>query len=199
MTNKDKFKRAFSALHTSDSFTLEQEDTTMTKKIRFHKAAVAACTALAIFAGTATCYAADAGGIQRTVQVWLHGDQTTAVITVGDDSVTHYSITDKNGKQLQGGGGVAIDEDGKERALTASEIQEHLDSPSTDTIGGKLYLFYKDQKTDLTDKFDADGLAYITLKDGDKTLYVTVAENGGLQSSTKCYPQKSDLPQEWFE
>ena len=53
MTNKDKFKRAFSALHTSDGFTLEQEDTTMTKKIRFHKTAVAACTALAIFTGGA--------------------------------------------------------------------------------------------------------------------------------------------------
>ncbi|HBB60915.1 MAG TPA: hypothetical protein DCZ61_03875 [Lachnospiraceae bacterium] len=198
MTNKDKFKRAFSALHTSDSFTLEQENTTMTKKISFHKTAAAACTALAIFAGAATCYAADAGGIQRTIQVWLHGDQTTAVITVDDDNVTHYGITDKNGNQLQGGG-VAIDEDGKERALTDSEIQEHLDSPSTDTINGKLYLFYKDQKTDLTDKFDADGLAYITLKDGGKTLYVTVAENGGLQSSAKCYPQKRDLPQEWFE
>ena len=201
MTNKDKFKRAFSALHTSDSFTLEQEDTTMTKKIRFHKTAVAACTALAIFAGTATCYAADAGGIQRTVQVWLHGDQTTATITVGDgdDQITHYSIQDSSGNEVQGGGGVAFNEDGSERPLTTAEMQDYLNMPTTDTIGHHLYLFYKDQKIDLTGRFDKDGLCYITLIDGKKKIYVTVAESGGMVSREDRYAEKSELPKEWFK
>ena len=39
-------------------------------------AAVAAC--LIVTAGTGTAYASDLGGIQRKVQLWIHGDQTDA-------------------------------------------------------------------------------------------------------------------------
>lgn len=199
MTNKERFKRAFSELHTSDDFVLDLEDKTMTRKFRFRKAAIAACTALAICAGGITCYAANIGDIQRTIQVWLHGDQTTATVTVGEDNITHYSIKDENGNVVEYGGGVAGDGKGGSRPLTESEIEEYLNGPSTDTIDGKLYLFYKDQKVDLTDKFDKDGLCYITLEDGDKKLYVTVAKNGGLQYDEDRYPEKNELPKEWFE
>ena len=201
MTNKEKFKRAFSALHTSENFALNLESKPVKRKIRLPKPAVAAITAAAICSSGAICYTADVGGIQRTVQVWLHGDQTTATITVGDgdDQITHYSIQDSSGNEVQGGGGVAFNEDGSERPLTTAEMQDYLNMPTTDTIGHHLYLFYKDQKIDLTDRFDKDGLCYITLIDGKKKIYVTVAESGGMVSREDRYAEKSELPKEWFK
>ena len=38
-----------------------------------------------ILGGTGTAYAANVGGIQRTVQIWLHGDQTQATLDVSND------------------------------------------------------------------------------------------------------------------
>lgn len=201
MTNKERLKKAFSALHTSDDFVLDLEDKTMKNKYGFRKAAIAACAALAVCAGGVTCYAANVGGIQRTVQVWLNGDQTDAVITVDEkDGIAQYNVKDKNGKDIQNGGGVAIEDDGSERPLTADEIENHLNnSPTTETINGHKYLFYKDQKVDLTGKFNKDGLCFVTFKDGDKNLYVTVSKNGGLSSSDKRYVEKKELPDEWFK
>ena len=198
MTNKDKFKRAFSELHTSDAFVLDTEEKGMIRKMKFRKTIIAVCTALAVCAGGAACYAADVGGIQRTVQVWFHGDQTTATMTVDEDNITHYSVKDKNGNEIISGGGVAEDGRGGYRPLTESEMNEYLSEPSTDIIGGKLYLFYKNQKMDLTGKFDKDGLCYVTLNDRDKKIYVTVAKNGGLASRDDKYAQKNELPEEWF-
>lgn len=201
MTNKDRFKRAFSELHTSDDFVLDLEDKTMTKRFKVRKAVVAACTALAICAGGITCYAADVGGIQRTVQIWLHGDQTTATMTidVGSDNITHYTIKDKNGNEIQSGGGVAGDGKGGSRPLTEAEIQEDLDEPGYKIVHGKHYLYYKNQKIDLTDRFDKDGLCYIKLKDGNQTLYVTVAKGAGLSISEDRYIQKNELTKEWLK
>lgn len=198
MTDKDKFKRAFSAVQTPDDFALDLEENKMFGKMKFKKSLIAACTALAIGISGVSCYAADVGGIQRTIQVWLHGDQTTATLSVDSDKITHYSMKDADGHEIYGGG-VAGDGKGGTRALTESEVQEDLNGPEVDIRDGHVYLYYKNQKLDLTDKFDDEGLCYVTLKDGSKNIYVTVTKNGGMASSEDKYVQKDELPKEWFE
>ena len=47
-------------------------------KMKTAAAVIAGCI---ILGGTGTAYAANVGGIQRTVQIWLHGDQTTIYLT----------------------------------------------------------------------------------------------------------------------
>lgn len=42
------------------------------------KLAAAAIAVCVIVGGTGTAYAANVGGIQRTIQLWMHGDQTSA-------------------------------------------------------------------------------------------------------------------------
>ncbi len=186
MTNREKYHRAFSALHTSDGFKVELEEKKMKQKFRLRHALTAACVVLAAAAGGTTVYAANIGGIQRTIQIWLHGDQTDAVLTVDEDGT--YTISDENMERIQGGGGVALGEDGSERPLTADEIYEDLaNEVTTDTIDGRMYLLYKDQKKDITDEFTDKDVFYATLKGGDQVLYVTVMKDGSLAHSKDRY------------
>lgn len=199
MTDKEKIRRAFSSVRLPDDFDIDLESRGRKRIAHFRNAAAAACIALALVVSGVTAYAADFGGIQRTVQIWLHGDQTTAVISIDEDNnITHYSVADDEGNEIHGGG-VAIENDGSERALTESEVQQDLNYPQKETIDGRIYLFYKDRKIDITDMFDDEGLCYITLDNGDETFYVTVTKDAGLSTSTKRYIQKNELPEEWFK
>ena len=107
MTNRENYKRAFSSLHTSERFSCRLEETMKVKSslIGWHRALAAAGILLAVMVGGSTAYAANVGGIQRAIQIWLHGDQTEAVLTV-DETAGTYTITDKNGTMIEGGGGV---------------------------------------------------------------------------------------------
>ena len=157
--------------------------------IGWRKALAAAGILLAVMAGGSTAYAANVGGIQRAIQIWLHGDQTEAVLTV-DETAGTYTISDKDGTMIEGGGGVAVSADGKERSLTAEEITQDLaNRVTTDTIDGRMYLLYHSQKFDITDKFADSDYYFVTLKDNDTTLYVTVSKDGAVASSPDRYPQ----------
>ena len=191
MTNRENYKRAFSSLHTSECFSCRLEETMKVKSslIEWRRALAAAGILLAVMVGGSTAYAANVGGIQRAIQIWLHGDQTEAVLTV-DETAGTYTITDKNGTMIEGGGGVSIDADGKERPLTAEEITQDLaNRVTTDTIDGRMYLLYHSQKFDITDKFADSDYYFVTLKDSDTTLYVTVSKDGAVASSPDRYPQ----------
>ncbi len=189
MTNKEKYQRAFSQLHPSNHFKVKLEDNMMKHTLRFRNAFVAFCVVLALAAGGATVYAADIGGIQRTIQIWLNGDQTDVTLTI-NESDGSYAITDDNGDIIQSGGGIAIEADGSERPLTSEEIYEELTNQvTTDHIDGRMYLLYKNQKIDVTDKFADNDYCYLTLKDGDETLYVTVGKDGTMAVGQHRYMQ----------
>ena len=153
---------------------------TARRRFYLQPAIAAAALVIIIAAGATTAYAADIGGIQRKIQVWLHGDLTEAVLTVDEKSGT-YTVTDEDGHQEMAGGGVRINADGSTQPVSAEEMYRHLaDQVETDTVDGRLYLLYKDQKFDITDAFKDSDAYYVTLKDGDKTLYVTVMKDGSL-------------------
>lgn len=189
MSNHKKYKQAFSTLHTSDSFSLEVEKMTMMKRKQVFKnvaAAVAICVLL-VGVGT-TAYAADLGGIQRKIQLWIHGDQTDATIEFDSDGSYRMQYTDEDGNiQERGGGGVAINNDGTERPLTEEELMEELDSP--DVVykdDGTVWVYYYDQKVEITDKFK-DDVCYVKLLGEDKTLYMTVKYQNGYATSESSY------------
>lgn len=194
MTNKEKYKQAFSVLHTSEDFSVEVEKMTLKKRRVNIAAAAAAC--LLIVGGTGTAYAANIGGIQRTIQLWIHGDQTDAELEINGDGSYTLHIEDEDGNvQEQGGGGVAFDADGSERPLTEDELLEQLYMP--DVVyedDGSVWIYYYDQKLDITDKFDEDGICYAKVSNGDETLYLTVKYQGGYASSPNKYlsPEEFD-------
>ena len=155
MTNKERYKQAFSVLHTSDQFSVEVENMSRLNKKHNMKVAAAALTGCILLAGgTGTAYAANVGGIQRTVQVWLHGDQTTANMTVSDDGTYTIEYPDENGETREiSGGGIAYEADGTERPLTGEELLEEANSPDVEyNDDGTVWLYYKNQKIEITDK-----------------------------------------------
>jgi hypothetical protein len=188
MTDKERYQRAFSALHTSDGFQVRLEKTKKpAHTVRIRRVLTAACVAMALAAGATAAYASNVGGIQRTIQIWLHGELTDATLDIDGSSGT-YAIRDRSGHITQSGGGVAINQDGTERPLTAKEIKEDLaNTPDTETVNGRTCLLLGSQRIDITDRFDDSGFCYITVKTGSGKLYVTVRKNGGLASSPNRY------------
>ena len=177
-------------------------DASAGKTHRSHRKALRALrpliAAAAVMAGCGVCYANNVGGIQRSIQIWTHGQMTTAEMTVTEeDGAASYEMTykDENGKTVQvGGGGVAHEKDGSERPLTAEELQEELNSPEveTDEKSGKTYIYYMNQKIDITDKFK-DGYAYVKLNTSDGTLYVTVRQGSGYAISSEKFIMPNNM------
>ena len=173
MTNKEKYKQAFDTLSASDNFSLEVDKMSiLNRKHKLKTIAATVATCLIVTAGTGTAYASDLGGIQRKVQLWIHGDQTTATLKISSD----------------GGGGVAFNPDGSERSLTEEEIMEELNAPDIEyEKDGSVILYYKNQSIDITHKFNKDNICYVKLVDGDDSLYVTVKYNNGCAYSPNKY------------
>lgn len=149
---------------------------------------LAACL---IFTMAVTAYAADIGGIRRIIQIWLHGEQTTAVLDIQNGQ---YTLTDEEGSFIKGGGGVAFEPDGSERPLTEEEILAHLEHPEVIyQEDGRIWLYYRGQKIDITDRFDEEGYCYLELRDAEEVLYATIEKNGGLATSPTAYPKPHEF------
>lgn len=155
---------------------------------KFTSFILAACLILTM---AVTAYAADIGGIRRIIQIWLHGEQTTAVLDIQNGQ---YTLTDEEGSFIKGGGGVAFEPDGSERPLTEEEILAHLEHPEVIyQEDGRIWLYYRGQKIDITDRFDEEGYCYLELQDGEEVLYATIEKNGGLATSPTAYPKPHEF------
>ena len=97
MIDKDQYQRTFGVLHASGDF-LKEETLMQSKKLVSPRRALCLCAAvILLFAMATVCYAADIGGIRRTVQIWVHGDQTSAVMDIQDGQYT-LTYQDAEGK-----------------------------------------------------------------------------------------------------
>ena len=162
------------------------------KKRLIPKVAVAIAAFVLVVGYGSAAYAMDVGGIQRIVQVWIHGDQTDATFTVENGSYT-LDYKDADGNDVhQSGGGVAY-ENGTERPLTDEELLEELSMPDVEyKEDGTVWVYYLDQKMEITDKFEND-ICYVKLKADGKTQYITVKYQGGFATSPHGYVQPSEF------
>lgn len=189
MTNKERYQRAFSVLRASGDPIMEVKTMKRTTK-RYIPRFAAVCAAVALTFGlSAVAYAADIGGIQRTVQIWFRGEQTDAVLALGDgEYALDFHDAEGNPHEIHGGG-VAIEPDGQERSLTDEEILEHLRMPEVEYgDDGSVWVYFQDQKLEITDKFDENGICYVLLKDGTGDLYMTVKYDNGFAVNPHKYP-----------
>lgn len=195
MTNKEKYKQAFSVLHPSGIISLEEERIMiMKKKARIQTAIAAAVICLAFASGSSIAYAADLGGIQRKIQLWVHGDQTDVDFIYNAGGSYDLSYQNKDGSQEElHGGGVAIEDDGSERPLTEEELIEHLEQPMVEYLDdGTVWVYYYDQAIDITDQFE-DGVCYVKVSNGKKTLYMTILYQDGWCTSPYKYESPHSL------
>ncbi len=189
MTNQEKYKAAFSVLHTSTDFSMEVKRMEQMKTKRHAKRLVASIAACLVIMGSATAaYAADLGGMQRTLQLWFHGDQTEVTVEFTDDGSYSATYTDKDGNEKhRGGGGVAFLPDGTERPLTPEELMDELTAPEVEyRDDGSVWLYWFDQVVEITDKFEND-VCYVKLVHNDQPLYMTIKYQGGYATSPRKY------------
>lgn len=189
MMNRDKYKKAFSVLQTSQSSLMEVEKMARLQKRTKIKTAAAVIAGCIILGGTGTAYAANVGGIQRTIQLWIHGDQTTATFEVSDDGTYTMEYYDENGNLSQsGGGGIAYNADGTERPLTEEELMAEIDSPDVEyKEDGSVWVYYHSQSIDITNKFNENGICFVKINDENETLYLTVKYQNGFSYSSDKY------------
>ncbi len=182
-TNAEKYKQAFSALHTSRDFNLEVQKM---GNIRTKANKLVASIAVVVFVlgGATVAYAADVGGIQSIVELWFRGEQRETTIDFDGNGNYELEYTDEDGNIHNiGGGGVALEDNGVERPLTEEELMETMNSPEVEFLeDGTVFVYWYDQTIDITDKFE-DGVCYIKLEHGNEEMYMTVTENGYSASS----------------
>lgn len=191
MTNKEKYKMAFSAVCISDGFSLEVEKMKKMKRRHIMGTVAASIAGCMIFMARATvAYAMDVGGIQRTVQLWIRGDCTDATVQFDGDGTYSMEYTDADGNvKSMAGGGVALAPDGSEIPISEEELMEHLMMPDVEyKDDGSVWIYWFDQKIDITDKFE-DGVCYVKLVKGKETLYVTVKYKGGYAVGPHKYEE----------
>lgn len=190
MTNKEKYKRVFSHVHASGDYCkgVLMMNKTKVGRFRVPKVAVVCLIICLAMGATGICYATNVGGIQRQIQIWIHGDQTSAEFVFPGDGTYQMEYQDANGNTVsQGGGGVAIDASGKERPLTEEELLAELDSPDVQyEEDGRVVLYYRGQTEDITDLFE-NGVCYLKLIRDEGPLYVTVKYQSGLATSPNRY------------
>lgn len=168
----------------------------MKTKKRMNKMAVVFAATFLLASLSCIAYAKDIGGIQRIVQIWLHGDQTNAVFSVENGSYT-LDYKDSDGNEVhQGGGGVAFNADGSERALTEKELWEHINRPEVElNDDGRVMCYFLDQTMDITEKFDGN-ICYLQLDIEGHTEYMTIKRfDDGIRyaMSPHSYVQPKEL------
>lgn len=189
MTNRERYQRSFSTLQPSRAWNMEEPNMKPTKRRLLPRFILVTAVVVLVMAMMATAYAANVGGIQRTIQVWLHGDQTAAVLDIQNGEYT-LTYTDENGEEHQQmGGGKAFDIFGNEREMTEQELLQNIDMPDVEYLDdGTVWIYYHGSAVEITDRFDDDGICYVQVSDGSKTLYVTVKYDNGYGFSESKYP-----------
>lgn len=196
MTDQEKFQKTFEKLHASPDLLTEVLNMNEVKKVipvkrrSVSRIAVAALTFVFVISMGSAAYAKDFLGIQRIVQIWVHGDCTDAVLTADNGTYT-LDYTDENGESVQqSGGGVAVDQDGTERLLTAEEFLDDINHTPDVVYGedGSVWIYYRDQKWEITDQFE-DDLCYVKLTADGETKYMTIRYKHGYGVSPHCYPE----------
>lgn len=200
MNNKERYKQAFSALQTSGQLSMEVEKMTeIQKKHKRNMIAAAAVACSVIIGGSGTAYAADIGGIQQKVFIWLHGAQTEAdIVENGEGGYTVRYERDGEEYGVSAFGGVSIDSDGTQTWLSADELVDAMNESADvdEDADGKVWVYYYDQKADVTDLFDDEGICRVKMAHEDKVIYLEIerGEYGGYP-----YSQTNDVPEEEIE
>lgn len=191
MTNREKYKKAFSAVCPSKGFFLETEKMKKIRKqhvLRTMVASIAAC--IVFMTSAAAAYAMDVGGIQRIIQLWIHGERTNVTIQFDGDGTYSMEYTGTDGdEEFRAGGGVTVERDGSTTPLPEEELMEYLTMPEVEyEDDGSVWVYWFDQKVDITDKF-VGNVCYVKLVRGEETMYVTVMYKNGYAVSPHKYAE----------
>lgn len=185
MSNKEKYKQAFSVLHASCDISLEVEKmerkAERNKKVFRMRPVAAACICVCLLFGSmATAYAADLGGIREKVSTWIHGEQVDVDVTENEGGGYNFSYKDGDTEKEFGGGGVGIDENGQERPLSAEEVLDEAGSEVVTEKDGTVWLYYREHKVNITELVKGDKNCKVAIIENGKPVYFDIKSNGSI-------------------
>lgn len=190
MTEQERYKKAMSMVRPSGQMDVLDyvEERTMKHK-RTVRMLATACASLAfVLVCSISAYAANIGGIRHTVNIWLHGDMTE--VTIEEVGEGQFLITYPDGS-VRGTGGVSIGFGGKEQWETVEEVEDRLlnDPEVEQDEEGRIWLYLRDHKIDITEQIEKQGYAQEKIKDGLLADYITVIwdGDGGYSLGTDYY------------
>ncbi len=193
MTNKELYKQAFSALHPSGHLSLEVEELArISKKHKANMTIAAAVACAVIIGGSGTVYAADIGGIQEKLSLWLYGEKTQVDVTehTGD---TGYTFTYEHDGETEsiGGGGVIIEADGTETRMSAGEVAENINQSASiiEDDDGRIWVYYYNQKSDITELFEENRCRISLSHDGEMVYMEITMESDGYTYTKSNEPE----------
>ena len=152
---------------------------------------IAAAIACAVIIGASgTVYAADIGGIQEKLSLWLYGEKTRVDVTEDGGGYT-FTYEQDGETESVGGGGIIIDEDGTETRMSAGEVAESMNKHASvlEDENGRIWVCYYDQKTDITEFFDQNVCRISISHDGEPVYLDITQEEDGFSFSQSTKPE----------
>lgn len=192
MTNKERYQRCFSTLHASESCMMEVKMMSNRRISYRPKLTAALVAAVLMLSLSVAAYATDFAGIRTAIQLWSRGEQTDAVLELTENGyeLTYEGENGKPNKMYN----FTIKEGyyGEERPMTEEEVIEYLANAKPEVVykdDGSAWLYYKDQKIDISDKFDENGICKIKVMD----KYITIRYQDGLSYSDTEFPDRDSF------
>ena len=171
---------------------------TKTAQRALRPAFVVAISVAAVFGCLGGAYAADLGGIQEKVHLWVNGEAVEATVVQDPESATGaYTIYFENGEIAGAGGGIAVEPDGTERPITIDEAVEQFNSEVDRDENGTVWLYDNGQAYDITDLV-VDGSCNVVIQgaDGNAAYYEIEDNHGGGYSYSRGF--EPNLPVEEY-
>ena len=195
MTNKEKYKKSFAALHTSAELLLEVRSMEKNKKRPIPRWAAACAAIVMTFGLSLGVYAAG-----KMIKVWWHGEKIDAVMEYVDDGIYNITFKDEKGEEKTHQSTMTIKEGyyGEERPVTEEEFIEEMKRPRFDVSfkdDGTVWVYYPGNEIEVTDQFDENGLCYLTISFGGETHYIIIRDDGFFASDSEDYPTPDWLNQ----
>lgn len=172
MTDRERYKQAFSVLHADRDICLETEPKERKQRTVLWQRVAAACACVALLLGGAgTAYAADLGGVRTALTAWISGQQVEVEVADGEDGVYTFTYEAEDGtEQVFGGEGVVMDENGNETPASAEEILDGMSIGAEIREDGSIWVYYYEKTVEITDCF----------ADGENTCKVAIEYDGEL-------------------
>ncbi|MCD7761498.1 MAG: hypothetical protein LUH16_06970, partial [Clostridiales bacterium] len=181
MTNRERYKQAFSVLHADGDIRLETETKRAGRKTILWQRVAAACACVALLLGGAgTTYAADLGGVRTALTAWISGQQVEVEVADGEDGIYIFTYEAEDGtEQVFGGEGVVMDENGNETPASAEEILDGMGIGVERKEDGSVWLYYYDRTVEITDYLTGDeNTCKVALEYEGETVYFDIQYNG---------------------
>lgn len=181
MNNKEKYQRAFSLLHASENCLVEVKTMRKRRVLQISKMSAVCAAVFLMLSLSIVAYAADFAGIRTAVQIWYCGERADAILYYEDNGYV-LSWEDEEGRPMKTYQCMVKEKGKEERPATAEELLESMNRPKVEYYDdGSVWVFYEDQKVEITDRFSEDGKCCISLKGSEKIVHLTIRYKDGYK------------------